>query len=108
VSGLCFTYDITAPVGSRVTSVVRANADGSCSSTPVDLSASSQYTLAINDFMASGGDGYPNVAGRATTRELMDQVVADFISSHSPISPSIQGRIVCTTSGSPACPVVVP
>ena len=30
VSGLCFTYDISAPVGSRVLSAVRQAADGSC------------------------------------------------------------------------------
>ncbi len=30
VSGLCFTYDISAPVGSRVTSAVRQAADGTC------------------------------------------------------------------------------
>jgi 2',3'-cyclic-nucleotide 2'-phosphodiesterase (5'-nucleotidase family)/predicted AlkP superfamily phosphohydrolase/phosphomutase len=105
VAGLCFTYDITAPAGSRVASVFRSNPDGSCSTTPVDLGASATYTLAINDFMASGGDGYPNVAGRVTTRELMDQVVADFIAARGTISPAIQGRINCTGGG---CPTVTP
>ena len=41
VSGLCFTYDISAPAGSRVTSVVRQAADGSCTGPPVDLTAGS-------------------------------------------------------------------
>ena len=36
----------------------------------------------------------------------MDQVLADFITAHTPVSPAIQGRIVCTTSGATACPVV--
>lgn len=36
VSGLCFTYDITAPLGSRVTGVVREASDGSCTGTAVD------------------------------------------------------------------------
>jgi hypothetical protein len=58
--------------------------------------------------LAAGGDGYPNVAGRATTRELMYQVVADYIAASTPMSPAIQGRIVCTTTGATACPVVTP
>ena len=60
VSGLCFGYDISAPVGSRVTSAVRQAADGSCTGAPVDLTAASTYAIAENDFMANGGDEYPN------------------------------------------------
>src|SRR6185295_20020680 len=59
VSGLCFTYDIAAAAGSRVTSAVLANPNGTCSATAVDLTAASSYKIAENDFMASGGDGYP-------------------------------------------------
>lgn len=108
VSGLCFTYDISAAAGSRVSGAVRQAADGSCSGAPVDLTAAASYTLAENDFMAYGGDGYPNFASRMTTQNFMDQVLADFIASRTPVSPAIQGRITCTTSGATACPVVVP
>jgi len=108
VSGLCFTYDISLAVGNRVLSVVRQAGDGSCTGAPVDLTAASTYSLAINDFMASGGDGYPNVFSRATTRDIMDQVAADYITANSPLNPTIQGRIVCTTSGAVACPALVP
>jgi hypothetical protein len=38
----------------------------------------------------------------------MDQVMADYIAANTPISPAIQGRVNCTTSGATACPVVVP
>ncbi|MEV6235735.1 5'-nucleotidase C-terminal domain-containing protein [Lentzea sp. NPDC051838] len=108
VSGLCFTYDISGPAGSRVTSAVRQAADGSCTGAPVDLTAAATYSLAENDFMANGGDGYPNFASRTTTREIMDQVLADHLAANSPASPAIVGRITCTTSGVTACPVVVP
>lgn len=108
VSGLCFTYDISAAAGSRVTAAVRQAANGTCTGPAVDLTAGTNYTLAINDFMATGGDGYPVVISKATTRDFMDQVVAGYIGAVSPISPSIQGRINCTTSGVPACPVVIP
>ena len=108
VSGLCFTYNISAPVGSRVTGAVRQASDGSCTGVPVDLTAASTYTIAENDFMANAGDGYPNFVSRMVTREIMDQVLADYVAANSPINPSIQGRIVCTTAGSPVCPVVTP
>ncbi len=39
VSGLCFTYDISKPAGSRVLSAVRQVADGSCTGAPVDMTA---------------------------------------------------------------------
>jgi len=108
VSGLCFTYDISAAAGSRVTGVVRQAADGTCTGAAVDLTAGATYSLAINDFMAAGGDGYPLVSPRITTQEFMDQVLANYIAANTPISPSIQGRVVCTTSGAVACPVVTP
>ncbi len=108
VSGVCFTYDISAPAGSRVTGAVRQAADGSCTGAPIDLTAASTYTLAINDFMAAGGDGYPVVTPRITTQDFADEVLADHIAANTPVSPAIQGRIVCTTGGAPACPVVTP
>jgi 2',3'-cyclic-nucleotide 2'-phosphodiesterase (5'-nucleotidase family) len=75
---------------------------------PVDLTATSTYKIAENDFMATGGDGYPCVYNRGTTQELMDEVVAEHITATTPISPRIQGRIVCTTSGAATCPVPIP
>jgi 2',3'-cyclic-nucleotide 2'-phosphodiesterase (5'-nucleotidase family) len=98
VSGLCFTYDIEAPAGSRVTGAVYQAEDGSCTGAAIDLTAAATYTIAENDYMALGGDGYPNVYARGTTQNLMDQVLADFITTNTPVSPVIQGRVVCTDS----------
>jgi 2',3'-cyclic-nucleotide 2'-phosphodiesterase (5'-nucleotidase family)/predicted AlkP superfamily phosphohydrolase/phosphomutase len=111
VSGLCFTYDIAQPAGSRVTGAVVANADGSCSSTPINLTAAGgPYTIAENDFMAHGGDGYTDFRGRFTSRGItMDEDVRSYIEANTPISPSIQGRITCIDSVAPNnCPVVTP
>jgi 2',3'-cyclic-nucleotide 2'-phosphodiesterase (5'-nucleotidase family) len=108
VSGFCFQYDISAPVGGRVNSAVRQAPDGGCTGAPIDFSASSAYTLTINDFMASGGDGYPVMSGRAAVRETLDQMLSEYVKSASPISPSVQGRIVCTDSNpADACPAVI-
>jgi 2',3'-cyclic-nucleotide 2'-phosphodiesterase (5'-nucleotidase family) len=108
VSGLCFTYNPSLAVGSRVTAAVLQAADGSCTATPVDLTAASTYWVAENDFMSTGGDGYPNfyTSGRVITLDYMDQVLADFITAETPVSPVIQSRIVCT--GSASCPAMNP
>ncbi|MBA3643603.1 MAG: 5'-nucleotidase C-terminal domain-containing protein, partial [Chloroflexia bacterium] len=110
VSGICFTYDVTAESGNRVTAAVRQAEDGSCTGEAVDFSASATYSLATNDFTAAGGDGYPDVADKATTRDPLDQVVADYIAGTgvtavpgAPVDPKIQGRIECSGDG---CPTV--
>ena len=111
VSGLCFTYDIAAPAGSRVTGAVRQALDGSCTGAAVNLTSAATYKIAENDFMASGGDGYPFFTPRVTTQDIMDQVLADYVTVNSPIAPAIQGRVNCADSNgatAPNCPVVVP
>jgi len=87
VSGFRFTYDAAQPPGSRVVSVVLL--DG----TPI-LPDSTNYTLATNDFVNAGGDGYTMLAdGQGTTREVMADVVLEFIQSLGTITPVIEGRI---------------
>jgi 2',3'-cyclic-nucleotide 2'-phosphodiesterase (5'-nucleotidase family) len=115
ISGLCVTYDIQQPAGSRIglTSVVRPDpVTGSCTGpgvTAVNLLGGS-YTIATNDFTASGGDLYPPVPF-TSNGETMEFVVREYIAAKTPISPAIQGRITCTDSNlaaAPACPVVLP
>ena len=112
VSGLCFTYDIAAAVGSRVTGAVRQAADGSCTGAAVDLTAGSSYSVAMNDFMVIGGDGYLKLPGRYTSNGItLEQVVREWITAHTPIAPTFQNRIVCSdTNGAtaPNCPVITP
>jgi len=111
VSGLCFSYDIEAPAGSRILSAVRQAADGTCTGAAVDLTAASSYTVAENDFTSSGGDGYPADISSATTRELLDQVTAAYVTANTPISPTIEGRITCVDANPGSgddCPVPVP
>jgi 2',3'-cyclic-nucleotide 2'-phosphodiesterase (5'-nucleotidase family) len=126
VSGLCFTFDIQgAPAqfgsngimisgtGSRVVSAVRQAADGTCTGAAITFNVSDSYTLTTNDFTAGGGDGYPNNRSRITTRDILDQDLADYLGSvpGGVVSPAIQGRIHCTdsnTGAAPACPVGSP
>jgi len=127
VSGLCFTYDISrtprtvspAPVpgsGQRVVSAFFANADGSCTTDEISFLATATYTIALNNFISTGGDAYPVVSTKASyaTRDLMDEVVADWIVANSPIGPVVRkpdGRITCIkvfdTASTNNCPIVV-
>jgi 5'-nucleotidase / UDP-sugar diphosphatase len=54
VAGLRFSFDPTQEAGSRIVSVEVRAADGSFA--PIDPAA--EYTIASNDFMRNGGDGY--------------------------------------------------
>ena len=116
VSGLCFTYDVNLPSQSRVTGAFRLDATGACNpADPIDLSAGSTYLIAENDFMATGGDGYPNFASRMTSQDIMEEVVADYVTANSPIAPTVlgggDGRITCQDAdpvAAPNCPTLVP
>ena len=75
----------------------------------IDLSEAATYTIATNDFTASGGDNYPAILSRADTRDLLASVVSAYVAGESPLSlpgepldPKIEGRIVCEGEGCPA------
>jgi 5'-nucleotidase len=63
--------------------------------TPVDLSASASYTIALNDFMAVGGDGYPVLGDRVfSLQDGIEVAVERYLLANSPVNPQIEGRIV--------------
>jgi 5'-nucleotidase len=87
ISGFKFTYDVAAAPGFRVQSV--ALDDG----TPI-LKDNTLYSFATNDFTNAGGDGYTMLAdGQGVTREVMADVVLDYIKTKALITPTIEGRI---------------
>jgi 2',3'-cyclic-nucleotide 2'-phosphodiesterase (5'-nucleotidase family) len=68
VSGLTIRYDPSRPPGSRVVSVTMA--DGTA------LSDSRTYNVVMNDFLATGGEGY-NAGGRASASKPLNVVDLD-------------------------------
>lgn len=68
VSGLSIKYAPSGPPGSRIVSVTMS--DG----TP--LSDTRDYNVIVNDFLATGGEGY-NAGGRATTTRPLNIVDLD-------------------------------
>ena len=90
VSGISFKWNPKAEVGSRVVSVDYKGRP---------LSKYKTYTLATNDFLAKGGDGYTvfkkgKVIIDASGAKLMASMVMDYIKAKGNVSPKIEGRIV--------------
>lgn len=109
VSGLCFAYDLSREAGDRVTGAVRQAKDGSCTGEAIDLTAGATYKMTTNDYLVAGGDGYPDLSAKGTTRGVLDDIVAAYVGGSSPfavpgasLNPKIDGRITCMGVG---CPV---
>src|SRR5207302_239629 len=88
VSGLRFTFNPGRPVGSRILEVRAGDR-------PLDDGAT--YTVATNDFMLRGGDGYGMLSQGAVLINpaggpLMASVVADAVRSLKSIGPKPEGR----------------
>ena len=89
ISGMSVEVDLKAAAGSRVKSVMVG--DG-----PLDEGAT--YTLATNDFMARGGDGYRVFSGAKNLidpidAQLMASQVIDYVAAEGTVSPKVEGRI---------------
>jgi 5'-nucleotidase len=94
VAGVRYVWDKARPVGSRVVSVELRRPDGSYG--PFDPNAI--YTVATNDFMRRGGDGYTVLRDRAIDPydfgPGLDDALAGYIRANSPVRISTDGRIV--------------
>lgn len=89
ISGLSFVLDPAAEAGKRVSSVMVGD---------VPLSDDTVYTVATNDYMAGGGDGYAAFIGArqivdAAAGTLMASQVIDSIAARGTIAPVVEGRI---------------
>jgi 2',3'-cyclic-nucleotide 2'-phosphodiesterase (5'-nucleotidase family) len=89
VSGITFAFDPSAPAGSRVSEVMVGGA-------PLDLNK--VYTVATNDYMLSGGDGYTALGGgkvliNAGNGNLMANDVIAYVSATGKVTTGVEGRI---------------
>ena len=90
VSGMSYTFKPKAKAGSRVVSVKIGNKA---------LNKSRSYTVATNDYVANGGDGYSvfkkgKVIIDASGATLLAGMVMDYIKAKGSVSPKVEGRIV--------------
>lgn len=89
VSGISFTVDASVDAGSRVSDVLVGG---------MPLDATRTYTLAANDYIAGGGDGYRMLKGSRVlvgglSAKLLANDVMAYIRKSGTVSPSVEGRI---------------
>jgi 2',3'-cyclic-nucleotide 2'-phosphodiesterase (5'-nucleotidase family) len=87
VSGFSFSFDPSKKAGSRVVSITK---DGK----PVDMDAT--YKLAVQDYNATGGDGYTMLIGAKIVYKSSDwnrDGMVTYIMAHPEINPTVEGRI---------------
>ena len=93
VGGMRYAFDPAAEPGSRITSVEVWEAN---SGSYVALDPAATYTLATNNFLADGGDGYSALAeatDRYETGWLLSDTLAEYLGEVDSVSPGIEGRI---------------
>ncbi len=81
-----FTFDSSKEVGNKVLSItIKGEA--------IDLNK--MYTLATNDFLVAGGDGYKMFKGKEVVAEFgaMDEVLIDYISKFGTKKGELTNRI---------------
>ena len=107
VAGLKYSFDKTAPVGSRVKSV-EVMENGAWA--PID--PAKEYIAATNNYVRQGGDGYKIFATDAKNAydygPGLEQVVADYLAAHRPYTPALDGRITEIAAAAPAEPAPAP
>jgi 5'-nucleotidase/UDP-sugar diphosphatase len=83
VSGLQFTFDYSATVGSRIVGDVIDLSTGD------RLDADATYKVAVNDFMANGGDDYDTLAANPQTNTyvIVRDLVVNWVKANSPFTP---------------------
>ena len=87
VAGMSFTVNPLAPVGERI-------ADAMIGDTP--LEADRFYTVASNNFLRNGGDGYDMFKDAEDAYDFgpdIADVVAEYLAKQTPYTPYIDGRI---------------
>jgi 2',3'-cyclic-nucleotide 2'-phosphodiesterase/3'-nucleotidase/5'-nucleotidase len=103
ISGLKYTWSDNLPVGQKVLDIYLP--DGK----KIDPKAT--YTVAVNNFMADGGDGFTILKQGKERTTLKDDLTTliDYVKTFDgkPISAQIEGRIVVDTVA-PEAPVVNP
>jgi len=94
VAGIRYTWDKARPAGSRIISVELRRPDGSYG--PFDPNAI--YSVATNDFMRKGGDGYVAFRDKAIDAydfgPGLDDALAEYFRANNPMRVGLDGRIV--------------
>ena len=86
VAGMTVEFDSTKDAGSRVVNITVGG---------VAIDEAATYTLATNDYLVAGGDGYGMFEGKEVVAEFgaLDEVLIDFINANGTDKGAITDRI---------------
>lgn len=86
VSGLTFAFDPAKEAGSKVTDVMVGGQA---------LDLAKEYTVAINDFMSVGGDGYEMLAKYSVQAiyGTYEEIIIDYLATNGTAGSDVSGRI---------------
>ena len=89
IAGMKFVYHSAAPVGSRVMEITIGGSP---------LESTSTYTVATNDFLVRGGDGFEslkngNLLIDSAGAKLMTTSVIEYIKFRGTVDSEVDGRI---------------
>jgi 5'-nucleotidase len=86
--GFSYSYDFRSPAGSRVT-------PGSVAINGVAITTTGSYRVAMNNFLASGGDGFPafNEGTNQLGGEIDIDAAVNYFLKNSPIAPGPRDRV---------------
>lgn len=92
VAGLKYSFDVSQPVGSRISEVMVKAGEGWAPIEPETV-----YGIVTNNYVRNGGDGYKMFATEAQNAydfgpDLAD-VTAEYLAANSPYTPYLDGRI---------------
>lgn len=98
VSGLSFTFNYDLPRGSRIIGDIIDDSTG------MPINPTEEYTIAVNDFMANGGDDFTTLPGNPQTNTyvIVRDLVVSWTQANSPFTapdPAVEQRI--TAFGTP-------
>jgi 2',3'-cyclic-nucleotide 2'-phosphodiesterase / 3'-nucleotidase / 5'-nucleotidase len=89
VSGLKYTWSVEKPLGEKVLDIFLPNGS--------KIDPKAEYTIAVNNFMADGGDGY-TILKQGKERKVwltdLDTLVNYVKAQTKPITAAIEGRIL--------------
>lgn len=93
VAGIKYTFDLSKPVGQRVTKVEVAGKDGSYG--PIDPAAT--YRAVVNSFIANGGDGFASLkdakGARYDTGFADAESFLEYVRAQGAVEPKVEGRV---------------
>jgi 2',3'-cyclic-nucleotide 2'-phosphodiesterase (5'-nucleotidase family) len=99
VSGLIVEFDLTNPVGERVTSLEVICAD--CESPIIfEINLTRSYRILVSETIADGTHGYSMFAGKTKTDlGVTDkEIIAPYLAKKSPIYPAVEWRLTINSN----------